>query len=43
VTILRPAVVKSKFGDNAYEAWSEAQTKDGWVTMFRMTMKQSSP
>ena len=33
----------TKLGDNAYEAWSEAQTKDGWVTMFKMTMRQSSP
>jgi len=33
----------TRLGDTAYEAWSEAQTMDGWVTMFRMTMKQSSP
>lgn len=27
--------------DSSYEAWSEMQAKDGWVTMFRLTMKRS--
>jgi hypothetical protein len=27
--------------DASYEAWSEMQAKDGWVTMFRLTMKRS--
>ncbi len=27
--------------DSTYEAWSEMQAKDGWVTMFRLTMKRS--
>ena len=26
-------------GDQAYEAWSEAQAGDKWVTMFKMTLK----
>jgi len=30
-------------GNDAYEAWSEAQTKDGWETMFKMTLKQTTP
>ncbi len=30
-------------GNDAYEAWSEAQTKDGWTTMFKMTLKQTKP
>jgi hypothetical protein len=29
-------------GPDAYEAWSEMQTKDGWSTMFRLNMKRSS-
>lgn len=28
-------------GDQAYEAWSEAQTPKGWATMFRLVMKRS--
>jgi hypothetical protein len=28
-------------GDKAYEAWSEAQTPDGWSTMFRLAMKRT--
>lgn len=28
--------------DNVYEAWSEIKVKDGWATMFRLTMKKSS-
>ena len=28
-------------GDKAYEAWSEAQTPDGWATMFRLVMKRT--
>jgi hypothetical protein len=27
-------------GADAYEAWSEAQGKDGWKTMFRMLMQR---
>ena len=26
--------------DGSYEAWSEAQAKDGWATMFRLTLKR---
>jgi len=29
-------------GADAYEAWSEMRTKDGWSTMFKVTMKRSS-
>ena len=28
--------------DSSYEAWSEMQDKNGWVTMFKLTMKRSS-
>jgi len=27
-------------GDKAYEAWSEAQTQDGWTTMFKLLMRR---
>jgi hypothetical protein len=27
-------------GPDAYEAWSEAQTRDGWSTMFKLEMKR---
>ena len=27
-------------GDDAYEALSEAQGKDGWTTMFRVVLKR---
>ena len=27
-------------GDDAYEAWSEAQGPKGWTTMFRMTLRR---
>ncbi|MEP6503132.1 MAG: hypothetical protein ABJD97_07380 [Betaproteobacteria bacterium] len=27
-------------GDKAYEAWSEAQTPDGWSTMFKLVLKR---
>jgi hypothetical protein len=30
-------------GDDAYEAWSEAQTKDGWVTMFKVKLTRVAP
>jgi len=26
--------------DGLYEAWSEAQSKDGWTTMFRVKMRR---
>jgi len=29
-------------GDDAYEAWSEMQDKNGWSTMFRMKLKRTS-
>ncbi len=29
-------------GEDAYEALSEMQGRDGWVTMFRLTMKRSA-
>jgi hypothetical protein len=32
----------TRLSDTSYEAWSEMQVKDGWTTMFKMTMKQSS-
>jgi hypothetical protein len=32
----------TRLSDQSYEAWSEMQGKDGWVTMFKMTMKQST-
>lgn len=28
-------------GDDAYEAWSEAQTGSGWVTMFRIVLRRT--
>ena len=33
----------SRIGDTAYEAFSEAQGKDGWVPMFKLTMKRATP
>ncbi len=27
-------------GDRAYEAWSEAQTPDGWSTMFKLVLRR---
>jgi len=27
-------------GERAYEAWSEAQTPDGWTTMFKLVLKR---
>ena len=32
----------TRLSDTSYEAWSEMQVKDGWTTMFKLTMKQSS-
>ena len=32
----------TKLSDAAYEAWSEMEGKDGWTTMFKLTMKRSS-
>jgi hypothetical protein len=29
--------------DASYEAFSEAQTKDGWAPMFRVTLKRTTP
>ena len=28
--------------DSSYEAWSEMQARDAWVTMFKATMKRTS-
>ena len=28
--------------ESSYEAWSEMQAKDAWVTMFKVTMKRTS-
>ena len=28
-------------GDKAYEAWSEAQTPDGWATMFKLVLTRT--
>lgn len=30
----------TRVGDDAYEAWSEAQGPKGWATMFRMTLRR---
>jgi len=32
----------TRLSDTSYEAWSEMQGKDGWTTMFKLTMKRSS-
>ena len=32
----------TRLSDTSYEAWSEMQGKDGWSTMFKLTMKRSS-
>jgi hypothetical protein len=32
----------TKLSDTSYEAWSEMQGKDGWTTMFKLTMRRSS-
>jgi hypothetical protein len=32
----------TRLSDTSYEAWSEMQGKDGWATMFKLTMKRSS-
>ena len=32
----------TRLSDTSYEAWSEMQVKDGWTTMFKLTMKQST-
>jgi len=32
----------TKLSDTSYEAWSEMQVKDGWKTMFKLTMKRAS-
>lgn len=32
----------TRLSDTSYEAWSEMQNKDGWTTMFKLTMKRSS-
>ena len=32
----------TRLSDTSYEAWSEIQGKDGWTTMFKLTMKRSS-
>ena len=31
----------TRLGETAYEAWSEAQGKDGWTTMFKLTMRRA--
>ena len=28
-------------GDSAYEAWSETPAKDGWATLFKLTLKRT--
>jgi len=33
----------TRVDDASYEAFSEAQTKDGWATMFRMTLRRTAP
>jgi hypothetical protein len=32
----------TRLSDTSYEAWSEMQGKDGWTTMFKLTMKRAS-
>ena len=32
----------TRLSDTSYEAWSEMQGKEGWTTMFKLTMKRSS-
>jgi hypothetical protein len=32
----------TRLSDTSYEAWSEMQVKDGWTTMFKLTMKRAS-
>ena len=32
----------TRLSDTSYEAWSEMQGKDGWTTMFKLTMNRSS-
>ena len=32
----------TRLDDTAYEAWSEAQAKEGWATLFRVTLKRVS-
>jgi hypothetical protein len=32
----------TRLSDTSYEAWSEMESKDGWTTMFKLTMKRSS-
>jgi hypothetical protein len=32
----------TKLSETAYEAWSEAQSPEGWKTMFKLTMKRAS-
>ena len=32
----------TRVDDAAYEAWSEAQAKDGWATLFRVTLRRVS-
>ena len=31
----------TKLSDTTYEAWSDMQDKDGWTTMFKLTMKRA--
>ena len=31
----------TRLSDASYEAWSETPSKDGWTTMFRLTMERS--
>ena len=33
----------TRLDDSSYEAWSEAQDKNGWVTMFKLVMKKVIP
>ena len=31
----------TRLSDSTYEAWSEAQSAEGWATMFKLTMKRT--
>jgi hypothetical protein len=33
----------TRLDDSSYEVWSEAQDKNGWVTMFKLAMKKVTP
>jgi hypothetical protein len=36
------ACEKQLTGNDAYEAWSEVQTKDGWATRFKVNLEEKT-